>query len=147
MDDWSRLTSKLGARSEEVFLTAIANKGFGLLGRGAVAIDTNPDEHRFAIGYCALSWWETALGDDGAIEMVREYDPTKEMVVIVISKKNIGFRDGEPTHAVVVFRVPQATQGSAEAVRLAAEALVVAPKKALEGTERRETLERLFEKS
>jgi len=143
-DQWFKLTHRLGARAEGVFLSAIANQGYQMLGRGAVYIDLENPSPDKRVGYCAVNRWEEMLTDKFVSQWMHDYEPSTEMVIGIIAERNSGLRGAEYLHGVVIYRLEQSNDGSPEAHQLAKEARLFTPEIAIKEAAEREELERLF---
>lgn len=143
-DQWFKLTRRLGAKAEGVFLSAIANQGYQALGRGSVYIDLDNPSPDKRVGYCSADRWEEMLTDKFASTWMRDYDPSTEMIIGIIAERNSAMIGTEHLHGVVLYRLEQSNDGSPEAHRLAKEALLVTPELAIKEAADRETLEKSF---
>ena len=143
-DQWLKLTNRLGAKAEGVFLSAIANQGYQALGRGSVYIDLDNPSPDKRVGYCSAERWEEMLTDKFASTWMREYDPNTEMIIGIIAERNSAMIGTEHLHGVVIYRLEQSNDGSPEAHQLAKEARLFTPEVAIKEAAGREELERLF---
>lgn len=143
-DQWFKLTRRMGAKAEAVFLSAIATKGYQMLGRGAVYIDLDNPSPDKRVGYCSADRWEEMLTDKFASQWMHDYEPITEMIIGIIAERNSAMIGAEYVHGVVIYRLDQSNDGSPEAHRLAAEALLLTPELATKEAAEREKLEQLF---